>query len=360
MQDIRQPTRALTRPRYYDNDFPSNPADYLAANRDLTQRYLQLIDISWIRAHLPRITREQILPHTDPRRTQHSPPIASIAAPNSSRTPGRRVRRPQRQEDTASGQNATDRPPGAHEIRKSKLANLFKPMLEKDFPVILICWGKEERCQIVPVVITDPTDEVTAWQTISQEYYAHKGSWTKYLPWCCVNKVEIADISIAGKKLAKGTGNEYVGIYHTEDLVAKRKHLEQVIADYKPREWFCPYDISTGTVDCVGECVERCMDNEECSERIKYKAERELSLLSLRPILTQCFFRADIAAHNSLLNSEGLIHGHTCLALPGVGGDPISRLNDPQLLGMQSAACAAHYNSDTGFAEHTLCKINFQ
>lgn len=96
MQDIRQPTRALTRPRYYDNDFPSNPADYLAANRDLTQRYLQLIDISWIRAHLPRITREQILPHTDPRRTQHSPPIASIAAPNSSRTPGRRVRRPQR------------------------------------------------------------------------------------------------------------------------------------------------------------------------------------------------------------------------------------------------------------------------
>nr|XP_001394740.2 hypothetical protein ANI_1_2276094 [Aspergillus niger CBS 513.88] len=184
-------------------------------------------------------------------------------------------------------------------------------MLEKDFPVILICWGKEERCQIVPVVITDPTDEVTAWQTISQEYYAHKGSWTKYLPWCCVNKVEIADISIAGKKLAKGTGNEYVGIYHTEDLVAKRKHLEQVIADYKPREWFCPYDISTGTVDCVGECVERCMDNEECSERIKYKAERELSLLSLRPILTQCFFRADIAAHNSLLNSEGLIHGHT-------------------------------------------------
>ncbi|KAL7658043.1 hypothetical protein ACMYSQ_004184 [Aspergillus niger] len=186
-------------------------------------------------------------------------------------------------------------------------------MLEKDFPMVLICWGKEERCQIVPVAFTDPTDEVTAWQTISQEYYAHRGSWTKYLPWCCVNKVEIVDISIAGKKLAMGnpsTGNEYVGIYHSEDLVAKRKHLEQVIADYKPREWFCPYDISTGTVDCVIECVGSCMDNAECPERIKSKAKRELSLLSLRPILTQCFFRADIAAHNSLLNSEGLIHGH--------------------------------------------------
>lgn len=67
-------------------------------------------------------------------------------------------------------------------------------MFEKDSLVIFICWGRKERCQIVPVVITDPTDEVAAWQAISRESYAQRGVWAKYLPWFCVNKVEIVDV----------------------------------------------------------------------------------------------------------------------------------------------------------------------
>lgn len=97
MQDISQPTRALVRPRYNDDDFPSNSADYLAANRDLAQRHFRSIYTSWMHAHLRRISREEtILPLTDPKRTNDSPPIASIAAPSSSRTLGRRVRRARR------------------------------------------------------------------------------------------------------------------------------------------------------------------------------------------------------------------------------------------------------------------------
>lgn len=86
--------------------------------------------------------------------------------------------------------------------------------------------------------------------------------------------------------------------------------MEQIIADYEPQRWPCPYDTSTGTVNCLDECVTTYADDMECPERMKYKAERELSLLSLRHILTQCFFQAEIAAHNTLLNREGLIHGH--------------------------------------------------
>ncbi|PWY82687.1 hypothetical protein BO83DRAFT_385284 [Aspergillus eucalypticola CBS 122712] len=316
MQDITKPSRALLRSTYNDEDIPSNSAYHLADNGDLNQRYLRIIDMSWMRARLPKISRGQsLLPFADTRRNQAPPPIASISVPNTSQTSGRRIRRVRRQDssDTRSEQSARDRRRGPHEIRNEELADFFKPMLEEDFTVIFICWGRKERCRIVPVVITDPTNEVTAWQAISREFYAQRGVWAKYLPWFCVNKVEIVDISIAGQKLAndhRSTGIEYVGIYNSEDLVAKRKHLEQVIADYKPQDWPCPYDISTGSVVCLYDCVTSYADYVECPERTKFRAERELSLLSLRPILTQCFFQAKIAAHNHLLSRERLIHGH--------------------------------------------------
>lgn len=117
--------------------------------------------------------------------------------------------------------------------------------------------------------------------------------------------IAIPKISIAGQKLAndhRSTGIEYVGIYNSEDLVAKRKHLEQVIADYKPQDWPCPYDVSTGIVVCLDDCVTSYADYAECPERTKFRAERELSLLRLRPIFTHCFLKAEIAAHNHLLS----------------------------------------------------------
>ncbi|BCS04873.1 uncharacterized protein AKAW2_80674A [Aspergillus luchuensis] len=318
MQVVSQPNRARLRPRYDDGDLHSNSADYPAVNGDLTQtqRCLQFIDMLRMHAHLPRNSRENyLLPVVNTRGIHAPPPIASISVPNTSQTSGRRIRRVRRQDssDTLFEQRATDRPPGPHKIRRKELGDFFKPMFEKEFPVIFICWGRKERCQIVPVVITDPTDEVTAWQAISQEFYAQRGIWAKYLPWFCVNKVEIVDISISGQKLARGrrsTGIEYVGIYNCEDLVAKRKHLEQVIADYKPQDWPCPYKASTGAVYCHDDCVTSYADYAECPERTKFRAERELSLLSLRPILTQCFFQAKLAAHNHLLSRERLIHGH--------------------------------------------------
>ncbi|OJI83167.1 hypothetical protein ASPTUDRAFT_57124 [Aspergillus tubingensis CBS 134.48] len=342
MQDITKPSRALLRSTYNDEDIPSNSAYYLAVNGDLTQRYLRILDMSWMHARLPRISRGQsLLPLADTRRNQAPPPIASISVPNTSQTSGRRIRRVRRYDPYSRN----------HEIRRKELGDFFKPMFEKDSPVIFICWGRKERCQIVPVVITDPTDEVTAWQAISREFYAQRGVWAKYLPWFCVNKVEIVDISIAGPKLASGrrsTGIEYVGIYNSEDLVAKRKHLEQVIADYKPQDWPCPYKASTGAVYCHDDCVTSYADYAECPERTKFRAERELSLLSLRPILTQCFFQAKIAAHNHLLSRERLIH------------DSISRLDDRRQLGRQFAAYGATYESNTNLAKRSHCKVSFR
>lgn len=137
--------------------------------------------------------------------------------------------------------------------------------------------------------------------------------WLRNIKIEAIILIAIPKISIAGQKLAndhRSTGIEYVGIYNSEDLVAKRKHLEQVIADYKPQDWPCPYKASTGAVYCHDDCVTSYADYAECPERTKFRAERELSLLSLRPILTQCFFQAKIAVHNHLLSRERLIHGH--------------------------------------------------
>lgn len=185
MQDITKPSRALLRSTYNDEEIPSNSAYDLAVNGYLAQRHLRIIDMSWMHARLPRISRRQyLLPLADTRRNQAPPPIASISVPNTSQTSGRRIRRVRRY-DPYSRNN---------EIRRKELGDFFKPMFEKDSPVIFICWGRKERCQIVPVVITDPTDEVTAWQAISREFYAQRGVWAKYLPWFCVNKVEIVDV----------------------------------------------------------------------------------------------------------------------------------------------------------------------
>jgi hypothetical protein len=59
------------------------------------------------------------------------------------------------------------------------MANILKPMLDKDASSILICWGEKECCHIVPVIVADSADEVTAWREMSRTFYASKGELEK-------------------------------------------------------------------------------------------------------------------------------------------------------------------------------------
>lgn len=135
----------------------------------------------------------------------------------------------------------------------------------------------------------------------------------KFEGWCGSDRCQ--KISIAGRKQEinnRSTSNiEYVGIHKSEDYLSKRKTLEQIIENYRPQDFPCPYNPSTGTVDCLGNCISRIIDEYgECPEETLYRSQRELVQLNIRKLLTQLFFHAELAALNCLLNKEGLINGH--------------------------------------------------
>lgn len=45
------------------------------------------------------------------------------------------------------------------------------------------------------------------------------------------------------------------------------KNLEQIIENYQPRDFPCPYNPSTGTVDYLDNCISRILDDHgECPE----------------------------------------------------------------------------------------------
>jgi len=88
----------------------------------------------------------------------------------------------------------TDSRQTAHTRPKEDMAKTLKPMLDKDASSILICWGEKERCHIVPVIIANSADEVTAWREISRAFYAFKGSWRRYIPAFGVKQVDVVEV----------------------------------------------------------------------------------------------------------------------------------------------------------------------
>lgn len=88
----------------------------------------------------------------------------------------------------------TDSRQTAHTHRKEDMANILKPMLYKDASSILICWGEKECCHIVPVIVADSADEVTAWREISRAFYAFNGSWRRYILAFGVKQVDVVEV----------------------------------------------------------------------------------------------------------------------------------------------------------------------
>lgn len=123
-----------------------------------------------------------------------------------------------------------------------------------------------------------------------QDIYRHL-VWSKWILlrfvandlqiWRLVWFWQMPKISIAGRKPEmnnRSTSNiEYIGIHTSEDYLTKRKNLEQIIENYRPQDFPCPYNPSTGTVDCLGNCISRIIDEyRECPEETLYKSQREL------------------------------------------------------------------------------------
>lgn len=98
-------------------------------------------------------------------------------------------------------------------------------------------------------------------------------------------------------------------MYATEDLHTEKRRLEGIIENYQEQDFPCPYDTSTGVVDCLHGCVSDSLDV-QCPERLLIEAERKLQNLETRPLMKLAFFDPSLATLNEFLKREGLVYGH--------------------------------------------------
>ena len=129
---------------------------------------------------------------------------------------------------------------------------------------------------------------------------------------CITNRYH--KISIAGRESKSKQGSQYkgrfVGNYATEDLDAEKRRFEHIIASYKPQEFPCPYNPSTGQRDCFTNCISYILDNAECPEQTLYEAQRKLSCIKMRLFLELAFSDPGLATANGLLDGKGVINSH--------------------------------------------------
>ncbi|RFU24975.1 hypothetical protein B7463_g11362, partial [Scytalidium lignicola] len=182
----------------------------------------------------------------------------------------------------------------AHEKRKERLYQILEPDLdanELESSSILLCWGTENECHIIPVKVKNSANDVDIWQEIRRT---------------CVREVNIVKISIAGREpngdRKPRNSDRYIGTYN-DNLESEIKQQEQIIANYEEQEYPCPYNPSTGIVECNDSCISSILDV-PCPMRRYYKAERKLKELKMRPFLTLAFSNPDIGETNALLGRE--------------------------------------------------------
>lgn len=84
-----------------------------------------------------------------------------------------------------------------HEKRKKDILKILEP-IHSDGDLhsssVLICWGKESRCQIFPVKVSHSADDVTFWKEIRRAWYAHRGGWRSCLPLFSIREVNIVEV----------------------------------------------------------------------------------------------------------------------------------------------------------------------
>jgi len=84
-----------------------------------------------------------------------------------------------------------------HEKRKKELSEILEPAFGFDHPdssTIFLCWGKENRCHIVPIQIPNSADDEAKWQEIRRVWYIHRWDWRKWLKLFGVKGVHIVEV----------------------------------------------------------------------------------------------------------------------------------------------------------------------
>jgi hypothetical protein len=85
-----------------------------------------------------------------------------------------------------------------HQKCKEEIQEVLKSMFsddDSDSVWLLLCWGKPDRCRILPTRISHSVDDVEKWHKIREEWYEHRGGWRKLIPYFGVQEVSLAEVS---------------------------------------------------------------------------------------------------------------------------------------------------------------------
>lgn len=82
----------------------------------------------------------------------------------------------------------------SHNARKNALAAALKPMIgDKTDIFVLLCFGEEYKCSIIPVPVSDRYDETVMWSEIRQTWNTCRG-WRRFFSAFGVKVVDLVDV----------------------------------------------------------------------------------------------------------------------------------------------------------------------
>jgi hypothetical protein len=85
-----------------------------------------------------------------------------------------------------------------HKRCQDEIQEVLESMFFEDSsdPVwLLLCWGKPDRCQILPTKIPHSADDIEKWHNIRKAWYEHRGGWRERIPYFGVQDVSLAEVS---------------------------------------------------------------------------------------------------------------------------------------------------------------------
>ncbi|KAI1776806.1 hypothetical protein F4818DRAFT_359959 [Hypoxylon cercidicola] len=205
---------------------------------------------------------------------------------------------------------------------KNEILEYLQPMLASDGRQacnILVCWGKDTRCDIFPVRVSPEADDTENWRAINEAWYQRRGSWRKYIPMFGVRAVEKVKISILSQLHDPRSQKHEIrfrGRYRC--LANEMKEAEEQLNSINTDGCFCY--VNGGAVRHGFECRARweCylediqLDFEDirppsCPANDFYEAKMELSRLELRSFFLSAFLDTNATTVNHLLSYEDLI-----------------------------------------------------
>lgn len=83
-----------------------------------------------------------------------------------------------------------------HALRKEQIQRVLDPLIHPGSSSLLLCWGKEECCRIIPAQIPDSADSTAQWNEAQSVWNQHNMKWKSRLPCYGVKGVTVVEVRL--------------------------------------------------------------------------------------------------------------------------------------------------------------------